>query len=187
MRSVKACFLGVLSVLLSSSLGPRSGGAEPEASDPATIREAPERPRPISEDELAKIYGAAIQQFYQTIPEDEAVVLARHVIRCSRSFGLDARLVIAVIEAEGTFDRLRSTKNGLKIGEKAAETVISDLAKDLKGRIRDAAQRGEPTEEAIRKALISRDTSRRHGGKRAREYSQRVVKLYRQICGDEER
>lgn len=127
---------------------------------------------------IEKSYSSAVRYFNEKLTQKEADLTAAEVLKQSREKGLDARLVMAVMDVEKSFE---VTKGRPKPG------FIASLAASVRDGIGRYARDGHITEDVIRKALALRSAStavrKRIRPVTPREYPQRVIKLYRQMCG----
>lgn len=141
----------------------------------------------LSPEELVAIYGNALRYFHGGLGEADAEFLARRILDESRRYGLDARLLVAVVVMEGTLKRVRSVDRGIYIGKQTARSALAEMGKDLSRRISRTGPRKGPTESSIAKALAARrrDQAGKTRGSRAEieRYVTRVLRCYRQICG----
>jgi hypothetical protein len=144
-------------------------GAEPPAEPPRG---------PLTLGQVIARYAAALRYFQPALEEKRASELAERVVTASQRAGLDARLVIAVLVADGA---LADPKADRLAGEKA-DRLVRELVADLKTGLA-GTKPGPPGEEAIRRVLVRR--GERQDRKHAPAYVARALRLYRQLRGEE--
>jgi predicted nucleic acid-binding Zn-ribbon protein len=132
---------------------------------------------------LLRPYGAAIQYFNDGLSENATTRIARSVIGWSNRYGLDARLLLATLEAEGKLRKVSEIGTELRVGGRPANTEIAAVARDLRSRLAPTTKR-VVTEQALVKALTGRyEAINGKGSRQADDYARKVMKLYRQLCG----
>jgi hypothetical protein len=150
-------------------------------------------------------YAQAVLYFNSRLSPTEAMGIAQSILVFSQRYGLDARLVMAVVAVESNFNSTAvSRKGAMGLGQlmpgTASDLGVSDpwdpvqnlegATRLLSGHIsRMAATR--PTEEAIKLALACYNAGagavKRHKGippyRETKNYVQKVTRLYYQMCG----
>jgi soluble lytic murein transglycosylase-like protein len=165
------------------------------------------RPRtPSSEQSLLDQYANAVRYFNRRLTVAESRTIAVIIIHYSRGYGLDARLVMAVIACESNFNSGAVSRAGaMGLGQLMPGTANDlgvsnpfDLQQNLAGSTRllrthlvNMSADGRPTEEAIRLALACYNAGagavRKYRGippyRETQAYVVKITRLYRQFCG----
>ena len=161
---------------------------EKSAPPPAAVAPAPPqtlRAR-IVEPDLVQLYAGAIRYFNRQVPVEDAEVVARRTIAESRTRGLDARLLLAVLATEGSFQHIEGRGPSVFIGTRPAWTVVAATSTDLSRRLQRTANL--PLTEALPRALAARRRDLSPGRvshAEAQQYVERVTRLYAAINGTE--
>jgi hypothetical protein len=151
---------------------------------------APPDPPPAarSREALVDTYGKAVRHFAPRLSAPHARAIAESVVRHSGRHDVDARLLVAVLAAEDLAARVKTGKDGLRLGTRPADRAVEALAADLNGRIRSLQAPGRSEEGLIRRVLASRAASRVSRRElRAEEveaYTKEALDLYRRLCGE---
>jgi len=159
-------------------------------------------------------YRDAVLYFNPRLYPDQAERIARSIIAYSNAYGLDARLVMAVIAAESNFNAgAVSPKGAMGLGQLMPGTAqglgvqnpwnpednIGGATRLLRGhldRMRQGLQPESPgvvTEDQVKLALACYNAGlgavKKYGGvppyRETRHYVTKVTRLYRQMCGVE--
>jgi soluble lytic murein transglycosylase-like protein len=158
-------------------------------------------------------YRDAVLYFNSRLYPEQAERIARSIIAYSNAYGLDARLVMAVIAAESNFNATAvSTKGAMGLGQLMPGTAmglgvrnpwspednIAGATRLLRGhldRMRSATPDapGVVTEEQVKLALACYNAGlgavKKYGGvppyRETKHYVAKVTRLYRQMCGVE--
>lgn len=169
----------------------------------AGLRQVPAR---YSDAQLVQIYGNAVRYFNRRLSAGEAQKIASIIIDYSRKYGLDARLVMAVIAVESNFNQNAVSPVGaMGLGQLMPGTA-SDLGvanaydprANLEGstrllsrHIQNMTADGRPTDEAIKLALACYNAGagavKKYKGippyRETQNYVAKITRLYRQMCG----
>jgi hypothetical protein len=160
----------VLGVLLVLACGAVGAGAQDEGDAAQQVR---------------KTYAGALRYFRPQLDEAAAEQLAAAIMESSRRYGLDARLPVAVVAAEGTLSQVCSSPAGLQVGSRSAGKAVESLADSLRRQIERRAHQGGTLDlNTIRQALMDRAAT--HGGKGRSSpaaYARHVVRIYTELCG----
>jgi hypothetical protein len=129
-------------------------------------------------------YAAAIHWFDPHISPSMSWRLSQAVVVASQRCGVDARLVLAIAEEEGSLRELGS--GSTRTGGRTADSAFQAVAQDLRRRLKHIAGPGaqSPTAQQLARMLVERYKS--HSGassEAARHYSQNVARLYYEMCG----
>jgi len=150
-------------------------------------------------------YAQAVIYFNRGLSWDEALRIAQSILVYSRDYGLDARLVMAVIAVESNFNAnavsskgamglgqlMPGTAAGLGVGDPwSPEQNIEGATRLLSGHLSRFAA-AAPTEEAIKLALACYNAGagavRKHNGvppyRETQAYIRKVTRLYYEMCG----
>ncbi|MBI3910036.1 MAG: lytic transglycosylase domain-containing protein [Armatimonadetes bacterium] len=163
-----------------------------------------------SYEQILQAYSKAVRFFNRRLNQAQADRIARNIINYSVKYGLDARLVMAVIACESNFNLhaisragamglgqlMPGTAAGLGVTDPFnAEQNLEGATRLLSGHIRTFARKrgGEVTEREIRLALACYNAGagavNRHKGippyRETRNYIRKVTELYRRFCGEE--
>jgi hypothetical protein len=143
----------------------------------------------LSESDVFDAYASSLRYFGPRLSSSQAGEIAGLLIRSSNEFGLDARLVVAVLAEDGALARVRQGKEGISIGGRAASAAIRATAADLRRCMERRAKAGVVNERLMRAALAEHAARRRSRGgspdRRAAAYARRVTRTYYQLCGYE--
>jgi hypothetical protein len=134
--------------------------------------------------DLLTQYAAAIHWFNPRLSGADSWRLAKSIVWYSQRHGLDARLLLAVMAAEGSLDQIQTGRT--QIGRHPFEVAINTLATDLHKCLERTAGPGahEPTWQQIEATLTLRYKSRKGAtSEGARRYVQKVARFYYQMCG----
>lgn len=163
-------------------------------------------PTRYTDAQLVEIYGNAVRHFNRRLSVADARKIAAIIINYSRKYGLDARLVMAVIAVESNFNQNAVSPVGaMGLGQLMPGTA-SDLGvtnaydpqANLEGstrllsrHIRNMTADGRPTDEAIKLALACYNAGagavKKYKGippyRETQNYVKKITRLYRQMCG----
>jgi soluble lytic murein transglycosylase-like protein len=150
-------------------------------------------------------YTEAVLYFNRRLAPAEAARIARSILVYSNRYGLDARLVMAVVAVESNFQtgavsRVGAMGLGQLMPGTASDLGVSDPwnpEQNLEGATRllsghlSRMAATKPTEEAIRLALACYNAGagavKRHKGippyRETKNYVKKVTRLYYQMCG----
>ena len=151
----------------------------------ATPKPAPKKIR-YTNAQLAEIYGDALRYYHGRLSEANAQFLAGQIIAVSRKYGLDARLVVAVVANEGTLSRVLFNERGAYIGNQSARASLATLAVDLSKRFNRGKSQQDSQERILRGlAARRRDLGPKGSVSRAtvEAYVNRIARHYRRMCG----
>jgi hypothetical protein len=160
----------------------------------------------ISDAQLVQVYGNAVRYFNRRMGEGEAQKIASIIIDYSRRYGLDARLVMAVIAVESNFNQnavspvgamglgqlMPGTANDLGVGNAYdARANLEGSTRLLSRHIQNMTSDGRPTEEAVKLALACYNAGagavKKYKGippyRETQNYVAKITRLYRQMCG----
>ena len=169
-RRLLLSILLLVSVLPGTARGQASGELSPDKAVSASRTRA---------------YADALRGFYDNVKPSQAQELAGLLIRESQRHNVDARLVMAVLVAEGNLKRVEQRKTGLHVAGSPAGKHLARLAEDLGAGIRKASP-SEPTEAAFRRALEERAKGMSRRVSQRAALVSRELKLYHQMSGHEE-
>jgi soluble lytic murein transglycosylase-like protein len=164
--------------------------------------------RRVGDAELVARYAEAVRYFNRRISVGEARNIANMIIQYSRRYGLDARLVMAVIAVESNFNANAVSPVGARgLGQlmpgTAADLGVSnsfDPNANLEGstrllstHIRNMSPDGTASPEAIKLALACYNAGagavKKYKGippyRETQNYVVKITRLYRQMCGYE--
>src|SRR5262249_57230225 len=118
--------------------------------------------------ELVPSMGAIITRyrdgllfFAPRLKPADAERLARDIVAYSNRYGVDARLVVAVLVTEGSIPRIRSRSGGLLVGREPAAEVVETLCRDLRQRLDHGPPNGTGvTIQEIERALTAPERAR---------------------------
>jgi soluble lytic murein transglycosylase-like protein len=150
-------------------------------------------------------YAQAVLYFNPRLPGADAMRIAQSIIVYSNRYGLDARLVMAVVAVESNFNAtavsrvgamglgqlMPGTAAGLGVNDPwSPEQNIEGATRLLSGHIAEMATKA-PTLEAIKLALACYNAGagavKKHKGippyRETRNYVKKVTRLYYQMCG----
>lgn len=151
-------------------------------------------------------YAKFIKGVNKKLSEDQAYEIARGILGFSIKFGVDARLVMAMVMVESDFDpNCTSNKGAAGLGQLMPDTAASlgvsnmyDTNENLYGTVKllrshldkYQAKKGE-TYEALTLALAAYNAGpgavKKHGGvppyRETQNYVRKVISLYDQFCG----
>ena len=156
------------------------------------------------------IYADAVRYFNTSLTVPEARRIASAIIENSRAYGLDARLVMAVIAVESNFNQSAVSRAGaMGLGQLMPGTANDlgvgnafDLRQNLEGstrllstHIQNMSVDGKPTPEALRLALACYNAGagavKKHRGippyRETQDYVRKITRLYFQMLPDWER
>jgi len=159
-----------------------------------------------SDAQLVQIYGNAVRYFNRRLGTGEAQQIASIIIDYSRRYGLDARLVMAVIAVESNFNQnavspvgamglgqlMPGTANDLGVGNAYdARANLEGSTRLLSQHIQNMTADGRPTEEAVKLALACYNAGagavKKYKGippyRETQNYVAKITRLYRQMCG----
>jgi soluble lytic murein transglycosylase-like protein len=153
-------------------------------------------------------YAAAVLYFNRRLSQVQATRIARSIIGYSNAYGLDARLVMAVIAVESNFrSDAVSPKGAMGLGQLMPGTAqdlgvqnpwspeenIAGATRLLRGHLERMRQTpaGEVTEEQLHLALACYNAGlgavKKYKGvppyRETKDYVRKVTRLYRQMCG----
>jgi soluble lytic murein transglycosylase-like protein len=160
---------------------------------------------PAAASSVLQQYAQAVLYFNRRLTPAEAMRIAHSIIGYSNRYGLDARLVMAVVAVESNFNATAvSRKGAMGLGQLMPGTAsdlgvadpwspeqnIAGATRLLSGHLSRAAAT-QPTEEAIRLALACYNAGagavKKHKGippyRETRNYVTKVTRLYYQMCG----
>lgn len=167
------------------------------------VRNAPN----VSENEAVSIYAGFIQRRNPRLSDSEAIRMAQGVIGYSIRFGVDARLIMAMIMVESGFNPNATSRAGaMGLGQLMPGTAAGmgvsnayDSIDNLYGTVRlirghlenYQRQTGEDYESLVL-ALAAYNAGAgavaRHGGvppyRETQNYIRKVIGIYRALCGD---
>src|SRR5438105_31018 len=102
---------------------------------PSVLR-GPARPSLAADIEaITRRYADGLRYFNPRLTGTEAARLAGSIIGESNHYGLDARLVVAMVVTEGTVQRVRLQGHALAIAGQPAEQRIAELCDDFRRRL----------------------------------------------------
>lgn len=156
--------------------------------------------------EVLQKYADAVRYFNRRLSPGEARRIASTIIEYSVRYGLDARLVMAVIACESNFNQSAVSPVGaMGLGQLMPGTANDlgvgnawDIRQNLEGstrllssHIRNMSSDGRPTEEAVKLALACYNAGagavKKYRGippyRETRNYVAKITRLYRQMCG----
>lgn len=163
--------------------------------------------RPLTSRRLGAIveaYKRAVCYFNPRLSPQMADTIARSILAFSAHYGLDPRLVVAVIAVESGFKpNATSHKGAMGLGQLMPKTAAGlgvsnayDPVENIAGAVRLlrghlASHAGKPFWERLALALASYNAGsgavKRHGGvppyRETQSYIQKVAALYAQLCG----
>ncbi|MFN3653628.1 MAG: lytic transglycosylase domain-containing protein [Armatimonadota bacterium] len=182
----------------------------------SAVRQAPVRPkaapqapgRTYTRHELVDVYGNAVRYFNRRLSVPESKEIAGIILEYSDRYGLDPRLVMAVIAVESNFNAGAVSHAGAQgLGQLMPGTAGDlgvanpfDKRSNLEGstrllsrHIQNMSKDGKPTEEAIRLALACYNAGagavKKYKGippyRETQNYVKKITRLYRQMCGYE--
>lgn len=153
-------------------------------------------------------YASAVLYFNRRLSPDQATRIARSIIGYSNAYGLDARLVMAVIAVESNFNSGAVSRVGaMGLGQLMPGTAqdlgvrnpwspeenINGATRLLRGHLERMKQSpaGDVTEEQLHLALACYNAGlgavKKYKGvppyRETRNYVKKVTRLYRQMCG----
>jgi len=155
-------------------------------------------------------YAAAVQWFNPRLPDAEAWRLAQSIVYFSSHYGLDARLIMAVIAVESNFNAtavsskgamglgqlMPGTASGLGVADPwSPEQNIAGATRLLRGHLSrfgaGSGQVQEPTWDQIKLALACYNAGagavRKYRGvppyRETTNYIKKIGRLYYQMCG----
>lgn len=160
----------------------------------------------LSDGQLVQIYGNAVRYFNRRLGPGEAQQIASIIIDYSRRYGLDARLVMAVIAVESNFNQnavspvgamglgqlMPGTASDLGVGNAYdARANLEGSTRLLSRHIQNMTSDGRPTEEAVKLALACYNAGagavKKYKGippyRETQNYVAKITRLYRQMCG----
>ena len=163
-------------------------------------------PGRYSDAQLVEIYGNAVRYFNRRLAPSDAQKIASIIISYSRKYGLDARLVMAVIAVESNFNQnavspvgamglgqlMPGTANDLGVHNAYdASANLEGSTRLLSNHIRNMTADGRPTDEAIKLALACYNAGagavKKYKGippyRETQNYVAKISRLYRQMCG----
>jgi hypothetical protein len=155
--------------------------------------------RPVYTDaQLVEIYASAVRHFNRRLPVPQARHIAANIIEYSRRYGLDARLVMAVIACESNFNPNAVSPMGAQGLGQLMPGTASELGvgtRLLKNHIVNMKAGGRPDLEAIKLALACYNAGagavKKYKGippyKETQQYVKKIVRLYWQMLQPEER
>ncbi len=160
--------------------------------------------------EVVHAYTRAVRYFNKRISDQEAQRIARNIIHYSNRYGLDPRLVMAVIAVESNFNAeavsragamglgqlMPGTAAGLGVGNAFNhEENLEGSTRLLSGHIANMSRKhgGPITLKDVQLALACYNAGagavKRHGGippyRETQNYVTKITKLYYQLCGVE--
>jgi len=161
-----------------------------------------------SDGELVTVYANAVRYFNKRLSPTTARSIAANIIQYSRRYGLDARLVMAVIACESNFNpNAVSPVGAMGLGQLMPGTAGDlgvrnawDLGQNLEGstrllsrHIQNMSADGKVTEEAVKLALACYNAGagavRKYKGippyRETQNYVVKITRLYKQLCGDQ--
>jgi soluble lytic murein transglycosylase-like protein len=159
-----------------------------------------------SDAQLVEIYGNAVRYFNRRLAPSDAQKIASIIISYSRKYGLDARLVMAVIAVESNFNQnavspvgamglgqlMPGTANDLGVRNAYdANANLEGSTRLLSSHIRNMTSDGRPTEEAVKLALACYNAGagavKKYKGippyRETQNYVAKITRLYQQMCG----
>ncbi len=159
-----------------------------------------------SNEQMVGIYAGAVKYFNRRIEDATARHIAQSIISYSVRYGLDARLVMAVIAVESNFNPGAVSPVGAMglgqlmpgtagdLGVNNAFSIQGNLegsTRLLSSHIRNMSADGRPTDEAIKLALACYNAGagavRKYKGippyRETQNYVVKITRLYRQLCG----
>lgn len=162
--------------------------------------------RAYSDSELVAVYASAVHYFNHRISPDESRTIAKIIIDHSRKYGLDARLVMAVIAVESNFNSsavspvgamglgqlMPGTASDLGVGNAfSVKENLDGSTRLLSGHIRNMQADGRPTDEAVKLALACYNAGagavKKYKGippyRETQAYVAKITRLYQQMCG----
>lgn len=194
----------------------RNSAAKSAASRGSTQAKAPTRTqgksnkdRVVTVQELVNAYKNAVKRFNPRLTDSQADTIARSILAFSYRYGVDARLVCAVILAESRF-RITATspKGAMGLGQLMPTTAAGlgvnnayDPVENIYGSVRyirsmlDRVSGGKPWNELswneLALALAAYNAGpgavKKHGGippyRETQNYVRRVISIYKQLCG----
>lgn len=166
--------------------------------------------RGYSWNQLVSQYSGAVRHFNPRLSPTDAQALANIILNYSVRYGLDARLVMAVIAVESNFNaNAVSPVGAMGLGQLMPGTASDlgvgnafDVRENLEGstrllsqHVRNMSPDGRVTEEAVKLALACYNAGagavKKHKGippyRETQNYVTKITRLYRQMCGLEER
>lgn len=170
----------------------------------ASFRQAPAAR--LSDAQLIEIYGNAVRYFNRRLSAGESQKIASIIIDYSRKYGLDARLVMAVIAVESNFNQnavspvgamglgqlMPGTANDLGVSNAYDPRAnLEGSTRLLSRHIQNMTADGRPTEEAVKLALACYNAGagavKKYKGippyRETQNYVAKITRLYRQMCG----
>ena len=164
------------------------------------------RGRTLTETELLEVYSGAVRHFNGRLSQSDANRIASIIIGYSRRYGLDARLVMAVIAVESNFNPNAVSRVGARgLGQLMPGTANDlgvansfDPVQNLEGSTRllkthlvNMTSAGKPSEEALKLALACYNAGagavKKYQGvppyRETQQYVVKITRLYRQFCG----
>jgi soluble lytic murein transglycosylase-like protein len=163
----------------------------------------------LSEAQILDAYRSAVMHFNRRISADQAGRIARNIIVYSNRYGLDARLVMAVIAVESNFNSEAISRAGamglgqLMPGTAAGlgvydpfnpEANVEGSTRLLRGHLDNMSRRsGVVSERELKLALACYNAGagavKKHKGippyRETQNYVRKVTRLYYQLCGYE--
>lgn len=171
---------------------------------PGMVRSAPVG----SQSDVLNAYARAVRYFNRRVTTSEAQTIARIIINYSQKYGLDARLVMAVIACESNFNQhavspvgaqglgqlMPGTAAGLGVNNSFdIDQNLEGSTRLLAGHINSMSRSGERSmEEAVKLALACYNAGagavRKFKGippyRETRNYVKKITRLYKQFCGE---
>lgn len=165
---------------------------------------------PYSDGELVALYTNAVLTFNRRLPSGTARHIASNIIEYSRRYGLDARLVMAVIACESNFNPnavsrvgamglgqlMPGTASGLGVGNAwDARQNLEGSTRLLRSHIDSMKAGGRPELDAIKLALACYNAGagavRKYKGippyRETQTYVKRITRIYWQMLTPDER
>ena len=185
----------------------KAAAADPKPAPPA--KAAQPKQQTLTVDQIVRAYRDAIKGFNRKLTDSQADTIARSVLGFSYRYGVDARLVCAVILAESSF-KVNATSGcgAMGLGQLMPTTAAGlgvdnayDPVQNVYGSVRYirsmldrmAGQKSwnELTWGDLSLALAAYNAGpgavRKHGGippyRETRNYVQKVSSIYKQLCG----
>ncbi|MGQ9455421.1 MAG: lytic transglycosylase domain-containing protein [Armatimonadota bacterium] len=176
---------------------------------PARTQDQSDNDRVVSVQELVSAYKNAVKRFNPRLTDSQADTIARSILAFSYRYGVDARLVCAVILTESSF-RITATspKGAMGLGQLMPTTAAGlgvnnahDPVENIYGSVRyirsmlDRISGGKRWNELswneLALALAAYNAGpgavKKHGGippyRETQNYVRRVISIYKQLCG----